>query len=170
MKTWIKGLSSAVIAFALTSFCSATGPAKSVTAEPPVTPISVAVNQDVAFPSPNAVGFYLATGTNLTLQGSVDTGGYGIQGGFFGTSRVNSIPSTSAPCLYASDAGTNDIASYTLPGQQLVGTFTASQTDDGSSNGIGIAVNSTGTNCVTTKVRVTTPIKVGTINNRRLRM
>jgi hypothetical protein len=112
-------------------------------AKPPASPpIKVVVNQDIAFPTPNAIGFLLASGTHLTYQADVDTGGgYGIQGGSFGTSRVNSVPSFSDPCLYVSDAGSNDIASTSLPTQQVVGNLSGSQTDDSSSNGIGLAAN-----------------------------
>jgi 6-phosphogluconolactonase (cycloisomerase 2 family) len=90
----------------------------------------------------NAVGFLKTSGTQLLNLNSVLTGGFGIQGGFFGTQRVTSLPSLTAPCLYVSDAGTNDIAAVSLLGQQLMGTFSASQTDDGSTNGIGLAVSS----------------------------
>jgi 6-phosphogluconolactonase (cycloisomerase 2 family) len=40
-----------------------------------------------------------------------------------------------------SNSGTNDIASVSLQTQQLVGNFSGSQSDDGSANGIGLAVN-----------------------------
>jgi 6-phosphogluconolactonase (cycloisomerase 2 family) len=141
MKTWTKGLLSAVMPLALVAFCSAVDPAGQGSMSLPSGSISVVVNQDITFPTPNAIGFYLAGGTQLTYQSNVYTGGFGIQGGFFGTSRVSSIPSLSAPCLYVSDAGSNDIASVSLSNQQLVGNFSGSQTDDGSSNGIGLAVN-----------------------------
>lgn len=108
----------------------------------PAAPIYLIANQDIGFPSPNAIALYLAQDTQLTFQASINSGGYGIQGGYFGTSRVNSIPSTSAPCVYVSDSGSNDIASYSLQSQAFVGNFVASQGDDGSTNGIGLAVNS----------------------------
>jgi 6-phosphogluconolactonase (cycloisomerase 2 family) len=142
MKSWTKGLLSAVMPVALVTLCGAAGPASQDVKAAPTGSISVVVNQDIAFPTPNAVDFLMASGTQLTNLTAVSTGGYGIQGGFFGTSRVNSVPSLSAPCLYVSDAGSNDIASFSLSTQQLIGNFSASHTNDGSSNGIGLAVNS----------------------------
>jgi hypothetical protein len=141
MNTQNKGLLSAALVLVLTVFGrTADQPATNATA-PPAPPIFVAINQDIAFPTPNALRFFLAQGNQLTFQGDVYTGGFGIQGGFFGTSRVNSVPSVSAPCIYVSDSGSNDIASISLPTQELVGNFSGSQSDDGSSNGIGLAVN-----------------------------
>jgi 6-phosphogluconolactonase (cycloisomerase 2 family) len=141
MTAWMKGFLSVAMALALTVFCSAADPAAVDSKATPATPISVVINQDIAFPIQNQIGFYLAGGTQLTLQSNVSTGGYGIVGGFFGTSRVSSIPSISAPCVYVSDAASNDIASISLQSQQVVGNFSGSQTDDGSANGIGLAVN-----------------------------
>jgi|SRR5580704_1892695 6-phosphogluconolactonase (cycloisomerase 2 family) len=141
MNRWTRGLLSAVMPLALAAMCSAAGPAAQGDKAQTPSSISVVVNEDTGFPTPNALSFYQAAGTQITYQSSVYTGGFGIQGGFFGTSRLNSVPSLSAPCLYVSDAGSNDIASISLSTQQAVGTFTGSQTDDGSSNGISLAVN-----------------------------
>jgi len=129
-----------LIVVTFTGLCPASD--QGSTRHPPANSVIVAVNQDTTFPAPNATVFYSVDGTQLTYQSSTSTGGYGIQGGFFGTSRVSSVPSLSAPCLYASDASSNDIASISLPSQQLAGTFFPSSTDDGSANGIGLAVNS----------------------------
>ncbi|HUI43994.1 MAG TPA: hypothetical protein VL523_18680 [Terriglobia bacterium] len=126
----------------LTAFCLGIDPSPAVGQDRPATSIVVAVNQDIAYPSPNLTAFYQASGTQLTYQSYVVTGGFGIQGGFFGTSRVNSVPSLSAPCLYASEAYSNDIASISMPSEQPVGISFGSTSDDGSTNGIGLAVNS----------------------------
>jgi len=134
---WLLALS---ILITVTGLCRASDPGS--TGRQPANSIIVAVNQDTTFPAPNATVFYSVNGTQLTYQSATNTGGYGIQGGFFGTSRVSSVPSLSAPCIYTSDASSNDIASISLPSQQLVGTFFPSSTDDGSANGIGLAVNS----------------------------
>ncbi len=141
MKTWSVGLLSALMPIALAAFCNAADPAVQGSQSQQTSSISLVVNLDLAFPTPNTVSFFVASGTQLTSENDVYTGGYGIQGGFFGTSRVNSVPSLSAPCLYASDSATNDIASVSLASQQVVGNFSGSQTDDGSANGIGLAVN-----------------------------
>ncbi len=141
MKMRMKSFLSASIVLAATTLCGARDPVAVNVKVPPVTPVTVVVNQDVAVPSPNEVLFYQAADLQLTFLSSVYTGGYGIQGGFFGTQRVNSVPSLSAPCVYVSDAGSNDIASFSLQSQEQVGNFSGSQTDDGSTNGIGLAVN-----------------------------
>jgi len=137
MKTWNRCLLSAVVLVTLTAFWCAMDPATAVCQN-----INVVVNRDTGFPTMNAATFYQAAGTQLTYQNDVYTGGFGIQGGFFGTSRVNSVASLTAPCVYVSDAGTNDIASISLATQQQVGTFLGSTNDNGSANGIGLAVNS----------------------------
>lgn len=108
---------------------------------PPTVPIYVIANADIGFPTPNEIELFTAQGNQLTFQDSIYTGGFGIQGGFFGTSRVNSTPSLTAPCVYVSDAGSNDIASLSLQDLAFTGTFTGSESDDGSANGIGMAVN-----------------------------
>jgi hypothetical protein len=134
-------LSIAAGLFALTVCCSAASPAAGDGNSPPATPIYVVANQDLALPFQNQIAFYLASGTQLTQQSSVSDGGYGIQGGFFGAQRVNSVPNASATCFYVSNAASNDIASISLQTQQLIGNFSGSQKDSGSANGIGLAVN-----------------------------
>src|SRR5580704_12856244 len=94
----------------------------------------------------NNVSFYLAgntqQGPSLTLQTSLDTGGRGIGGGFFGSPRVTMLPDSSGQCLYASNAGTNNIAAINLQSQQVVGSFGGLRGDKGTTNGIGMAMNS----------------------------
>jgi 6-phosphogluconolactonase (cycloisomerase 2 family) len=142
MNTWIRGFLAAAMPLALVGLTVAIDPGAPDVKAPPTAPIYLVINEDLGFPFQNTAAFYSATGTQIALQNIASLGGYGIQGGFFGTSRVSSVPSLSAPCLYFSDAGSNDIASVSLSTQQLVGNFSGSLTDDGSSNGIGIAVNS----------------------------
>jgi hypothetical protein len=93
----------------------------------------------------NNMSFYLAgstqSGPSLTLQTVVQTSSRGIGGGFFGSPRVVMLPDSSTQCLYASDAGTNNITTIDIPSQQVVGTFAGTRIDKGTSNGIGLAVN-----------------------------
>jgi hypothetical protein len=124
------------------ALCCAAGDKASNPNKPADSPIYVVANQDLGFPQPNVVSFYQVQGTQLTFTLGLNIVGNGIQGGFFGTSRLTSIPSVSAPCLYASNSGSNDIAAISLQTQQLVGNFLASDGDDGSGDGIGLAVNS----------------------------
>ena len=92
----------------------------------------------------NSVSFYTAGGTTnsptLTLGTSTTLGGVGIGGGWFGLSRINMLADPSAQCLYASNAGTSDIASVVIATQQLAGQFSPSPTDAGDADGIGILV------------------------------
>ena len=109
----------------------------------PTSPIFVMTNDDGTLH--NYVSFYLAGGTQgsptLTYQRSVETLGVGIGGGFFGTPRLTLLPSSSAQCLYASDAGTNDVAAFNIQTQTQVGLFSGSANDLGNTNGIGVVMN-----------------------------
>jgi hypothetical protein len=141
MKPLVRSILSFAIVSTLGLACQAADPAAANEGAKPAAPIYLAVNPDLGFPARNSISFYLAQDTQLTFSTALTTEGFGIQGGFFGTSRITSVPSLSAPCIYVSDAGSNDIASISLPGLQLMGTFLGSDTDDGSANGIGMAVN-----------------------------
>ena len=94
----------------------------------------------------NTVSFYEAGGTEsapqLTYNNAVETGGTGINGGYFGTSRVKTAADSSAQCLYASDAGSATIAGIVIQTQQAAGSFSGSASDAGDVNGIGLAVSS----------------------------
>ena len=141
----IKSLFSVLLALAFYSAASAAGPPESNGQARAAMPVYVVANQDLGLPFENRLAIFLAGGTSaapqLSLQNIVTTGGLGIMGGFFGTARLNSVPDVSATCLYVSNSGTNNIASVSLQTQQLLGDFFASDTDDGSENGIGLAVN-----------------------------
>ena len=111
--------------------------------KPSNSPIYVITNDDGL--THTYASFYVAGGTQgaptLTYQQSVNTTGLGIGGGFFGTPRLAMVPSSSPQCLFVSDAGSGDIAALNMPAQTLVGTFQGSTNDNGTTNGIGMAVN-----------------------------
>lgn len=109
---------------------------------PGSSPIYLVANQDLGFPDPSYASVYQAQGNQLIFNNALGTGGEGIQGGFFGTNKIASIPSLTAPCVYLSNAGTNNIASVAIPSFEFVDLFTGSDTDDGTDNGIGLAANS----------------------------
>ena len=90
----------------------------------------------------NSVTFY-AIGANgqLTLQQSVFTTGFGIGGGYFGSNRLAVVDSGGQQCIFASDAGTGDIAEIVVSSFTLGGTAVGSTNDTGSSNGIGLVTN-----------------------------
>jgi 6-phosphogluconolactonase (cycloisomerase 2 family) len=85
--------------------------------------------------------FTIGTGGSLTFQQQVQTGGYGISGGYFPANRVVVLNSGSAQCVYASDAFFGDIAGISIGTLQVGGSAFGSVTDTGASNGIGLAVN-----------------------------
>lgn len=109
----------------------------------PSNPIYVITNDDGILHS--YASFFTAGGTQgnptLTYLKSVNTQGLGIGGGFFGTQRLAMLPSSSAQCVYVSDASSNDIAAISFQSQTLAGNFTGSSTDNGNTNGIGMVVN-----------------------------
>lgn len=89
-----------------------------------------------------SVTFYTVSPAGLlTLKKRVGTSGNGITGGFFGASRITALNGANQECVFSSEAGSGDVVGIE------VGTLTAaagakgSDTDAGTSNGIGLAVN-----------------------------
>ena len=130
-----RGMASALIAALLC--CSVIAPAAAQNTQYIVT------NDDVAPQLPNSMSFYTvgANGT-LTLQQRVVTSGYGIAGGYFGTNRISVLDSGSTGCIYASEAATGDIVGIVVSTLTIGGTAVGSPTDTGTSNGIGLVMNS----------------------------
>ena len=93
---------------------------------PPSTPMLI-VNEDLTGPGLSEISSYNIQGTQLNYSTTLVTAGFGISGGFFGTQRLSSVPSLSAPCVYVADSGTNDISTVTIPGLELVDSFTGSE-------------------------------------------
>ena len=104
-------------------------------------PIYLVANQDLGTPDPSYASFYTVQGDQLIFTNALGTGGEGIQGGFFGTNKLASVPSLTAPCLYLSNSGSNTIATISLSSLELVNNFSGSDTDSGSDNGVGLAAN-----------------------------
>jgi hypothetical protein len=101
----------------------------------------VITNDDAAFPFATSVSFYSPSPQGqLTLEQKVETGGYGIGGGFFGANRI-SVLNGAEPCVYASEAFTGDIVGIAISTLTIGGRATGSPTDLGASNGIGLAMN-----------------------------
>jgi hypothetical protein len=99
----------------------------------------IVTNDDTAFPSITGVSFYtIDTGGVLTLKGQVQTGGYGIGGGYFGANRVAALNSGQQECVFASEATTGDIVGILMHTLNLGGRASGSPTDAGTSNGIGL--------------------------------
>jgi len=104
-------------------------------------PHYLVTNDDAPFV--NSLTFY-TVGTNglLTLAKQVQTVGAGVGGGYFGSNRVAVLDSGNQECVYASDASTGDIVGINVSTLEVAGSATGSETDAGTSNGIGLAINS----------------------------
>ncbi len=106
-------------------------------------PHYVVTNDDVPPFFETGVSFYNVSANGLlTFNTQVGTGGSGIGGGFFGSNRVSVLDNASAECVYASEATTGDIVGIVVSTLQLGGSAFGSSTDAGTSNGIGLAMNS----------------------------
>ncbi|HEY3971393.1 MAG TPA: hypothetical protein VGM18_00225 [Candidatus Sulfotelmatobacter sp.] len=102
----------------------------------------VVANDDAAFPFPTGVSFY-TVGTNgaLVFQQQVQTGLFGIGGGYFGMNRLAELNTSDQQCVYASEAGNDDIVGINVSTLTVGGNASGSPTDGGTSNGIGLAMN-----------------------------
>jgi hypothetical protein len=88
------------------------------------------------------VSFYtVAPNGVLTLKQRMELG-LGSVGGFFGANRIQVLDSGNQQCVYASLASTGEIFGILVSKLTLVGSASGSPTDNGASNGIGLAVNS----------------------------
>ena len=102
----------------------------------------VVANDDSPFPFRTGVSFYsVAPDGLLTLQQQVQTEGYGIGSGFFGTNRIVVLKNASQACVFASSAGTGDVVGIDANTLTVGGSAVGSDTDAGTSNGIGLAMN-----------------------------
>lgn len=97
-------------------------------------------NDDVS--SANTATFYtIFEKGGLKQKIVVSTGGTGLGGGYFGTGRINVVHGNTHDCVYVSDATSNDIAGIDVYQFKLAGTFKASNSDNGNTLGVGIAVS-----------------------------
>ncbi len=99
----------------------------------------IVTNDDVGFPLRSGVSFFSENGSGvLTFQQQVDTIGYGIAGGYFGANRLAVASDGKENCVFASQAGSGEIAGVIVSSLTLGGIASGSQTDTGVSNGIGL--------------------------------
>ena len=100
-------------------------------------------NDDVPAFFPTSVTFYTIEANGaLTLTEQVFTGGYGINGGYFGSNRLAVLNNAGNQCVYASEAFSGDIVGISIGALQVVGSVAGSSNDTGVSNGIGLALSS----------------------------
>jgi 6-phosphogluconolactonase (cycloisomerase 2 family) len=104
----------------------------------------VVTNDDAAYPFLTGVSFYAVGSNGLPVfQQQVQTGGFGIGGGYFGLNRIAVLNDGDQQCVYTSEAANGDIAGISVNTFIVGGSATGSDTDAGTSNGIGLAMNST---------------------------
>jgi 6-phosphogluconolactonase (cycloisomerase 2 family) len=106
-------------------------------------PHYVVTNDDVPPRNPTSVTFYTVDADGLlTLKKKVLTGGIGIAGGYFAANRVNVLDDESAECVYASEADSGYITGVVISTLKVGGRTRGSTHDGGTTNGIGLAMNS----------------------------
>jgi hypothetical protein len=102
----------------------------------------VMTNDDLVPEVISGVSFYsVAPNGSLTLQSFVETFGNGISGGFFGANRLGVLNSSKQQCVFASQAYTGVVTDIDVRTLSVGGLASGSPSDDGSSNGIGLAFN-----------------------------
>lgn len=91
----------------------------------------------------NSYTFYpVETNGALGKSTQVISSNPGIGGGYFGVNRLAFLNNGSEQCVYASEALNNDIVGVDVNSLQVGDAVFGSSTDSGSTNGIGVAVNS----------------------------
>jgi hypothetical protein len=91
---------------------------------------------------PGVSFFTIGSGGALSLQQQVPIGGFGNVAGFFGANRIAVLDSGGRQCAYASVSSTGNIDGIAISTMTVGGSATGSPTDGGTSNGIGLAINS----------------------------
>ncbi len=103
-------------------------------------------NDDVPQPrlpiNTSSVSFYeIGTLGQINLKSTVQTGGFGIGGGYFGLNRIAVLNDGNNQCVFSADAGTGGIAELAVSSLSVTGTAMGSENDTGTANGIGLAMN-----------------------------
>ncbi|MGA2100989.1 MAG: beta-propeller fold lactonase family protein [Candidatus Sulfotelmatobacter sp.] len=103
----------------------------------------VLTNDDLAFPFLTGVSFFTIGANGLPVfQQQVQTGTFGIGGGYFGMNRLAVLDSKAQKCVYASEALNAFIVGVAIDTLTVGGITSGSSTDAGTTNGIGMVMNS----------------------------
>ncbi|HTZ97455.1 MAG TPA: hypothetical protein VMB18_13725 [Terriglobales bacterium] len=103
----------------------------------------VITNDDVPPNLLNGISIYsISPGGQLTYQESIRPGGYGIGGGYFGMDRVLTTNMPGYECAYFSEAFDGFIVGVVLQTGAVGAIASGSSGDQGTTNGIGLALNS----------------------------
>jgi 6-phosphogluconolactonase (cycloisomerase 2 family) len=101
----------------------------------------IITNDDESFPFTGVSFLPVGPNGGLTFKQQVATPGTGIGGGFFGSNRIRVLSNSTQNCVFASEAGTHSVVGINIDTLAVGGSASGSDTDDGSGNGIGLAVN-----------------------------
>jgi len=102
----------------------------------------VLTNDDLAFPFLTGVSFFTIGANGLPVfQQQVQTGTFGIGGGYFGMNRLAVLDSKAQKCVYASEALNAFIVGVAIDTLTVGGITSGSSTDAGTTNGIGMVMN-----------------------------
>jgi 6-phosphogluconolactonase (cycloisomerase 2 family) len=136
MRMWMKSRVSCPAAV-LIWICMASGLAAAASG-----PQYLVTNDDVAPFFFTGVSFFtVGAGGTLKLDKEVQTGGSGTGGGFFGANRVAVLNQGTSQCVYASEGSTGDIVGIVVGTLEVGGSAFGSDTDGGTTNGIGLVMN-----------------------------
>jgi len=102
----------------------------------------VFTNDDVTSEGNSATFYRVANDGKLTKKKIVRTTWNGIAGGYFAMNRIVALESGTLNCVYLSDAGTGQLVSIDVSSLKTAASAKGSKNDAGTSNGIGLAVNS----------------------------
>jgi hypothetical protein len=90
-------------------------------------------------PTANTATFYtVGAGGKLTLKTTVATGGTGLGGGYFADPRINVSHSKTQPCVYVSNATSNNVSAINEKTLVNNGPFAAGSGDSGAAGGISL--------------------------------
>jgi 6-phosphogluconolactonase (cycloisomerase 2 family) len=105
-------------------------------------PPFVVTNDDLAFPFLTGVSFFTVGANGLPVfQQQVQTGTYGIGGGYFGMNRLAVLNAGNQQCVYASEARDGNIVGVAVSNLTVASSTQGSAGDTGKANGIGLATN-----------------------------
>jgi hypothetical protein len=103
----------------------------------------VITNDDLPYPFLSSISVYtVEAGGLLSSPQQIKTLGFGISGGFFGANRISVLNSGGQQCVYASSAASGEIVGIAINTLTVGGSATGSPTDLGTTNGIGMVMNS----------------------------
>ncbi len=128
-----------LIVFFLSAWLALAAPAQTASTASPSSYL-ITNDDNSAFSDTSTFYTILANGT-LKNPATVSTGGAGSGGGYFAANRVAVLNDSSSPCAYFSFGVSNTIVGVDILTQTVTGSFSASPTDNGADNGVGLVMN-----------------------------